>query len=134
MVKKSSKSDSKKSNDDEMTPTRAKIREIFEGKLITTIMSIVTIFALFGDDFRLWFTSKGADIYIDIFLIISLFAFSLEILVNSCVVDDFKFSFFFWLDIIATISIVPDILILLTPMEEAAGMAPTEYEADAFVG
>ena len=97
-------------------------------------MSAVTIFALFGDDFRLALTTRGADLYIDIFLLISLFAFSLEILVNSCVVDDFKFSFFFWLDIIATISIIPDILILLTPLETIAGMDPTEYEADAFVG
>ena len=97
-------------------------------------MSAVTIFALFGDDFRLWFTTKGADIYIDICLSISLFAFSLEILVNSCVVDDFKYSFFFWLDIIATVSIIPDISLLLTVLENLAGMVPSLYEADAFVG
>ena len=75
-------------------------------------MAAVTIFALFGDDFRLWFTNKDKDIYIDTALIFSLVAFTLEILLNSCVVDDFKYSFFFWLDIVATASIFVDVPIL----------------------
>ena len=75
-------------------------------------MAAVTIFALFGDDFRLWFTTKKADVFIDAALIFSLFAFTVEILVNSCVVDDFKYSFFFWLDIIATCSILVDVATL----------------------
>jgi len=75
-------------------------------------MAAVTIFALFGDDFRLWFTTKKADVFIDAALIFSLFAFTVEILVNSCVVDDFKYSFFFWLDIIATCSILVDVMTL----------------------
>ena len=75
-------------------------------------MAAVTIFALFGDDFRLWFTTKKADVWIDGALIVSLVAFTVEILVNSCVVDDFKYSFFFWLDIIATVSIMVDVKLL----------------------
>jgi hypothetical protein len=35
--------------------------------------------------------------------------FLMEIMINSCVQDDFKYSFFFWLDIIATLSLLPDI-------------------------
>ena len=97
-------------------------------------MFAVTIFALFGDDFRLWFTPKSADIYIDIALIFCLACFSLEILVNSCVVDDFKYSFFFWLDIIATISIMVDITILVHPIEMLVGLKPSVNNADAFVG
>ena len=97
-------------------------------------MFAVTIFALFGDDFRLWFTQKSADIYIDLFLLFCLFCFSLEILINSCVVDDFKYSFFFWLDIIATLSIMVDITIIVHPIEYAIGLEPSAYEADAIVG
>ena len=75
-------------------------------------MAAVTIFALFGDDFRLWFTTKRADMFIDAALIFSLVAFTLEILVNSCVVDGFKYSFFFWLDIVATVSICVDVTMI----------------------
>jgi hypothetical protein len=38
-----------------------------------------------------------------------MFLFSIEILINSMVVDGFKYSFFFWLDLIATLSLIPDI-------------------------
>ena len=99
-------------NDDDVVPPRAKVREFFEGKFVTILMAAVTIFALFGDDIRLWFTTKRADMWIDAALIFSLVAFTVEILVNSCVVDDFKYSFFFWLDIIATVSICVDVLVL----------------------
>lgn len=104
----------KKVNDEDAVPTRAKVREFSEGKFVTILMAAVTIFALFGDDFRLWFTTKEADVWIDGALIFSLVAFTVEILVNSCVVDDFKYSFFFWLDIIATCSIFVDVDILLS--------------------
>ena len=102
----------KKISDEDVVPPRQIVREFFEGKLVTLIMAAVTIFALFGDDFRLWFTTQKADVWIDGALIVSLVAFTVEILVNSCVVDDFKYSFFFWLDIIATVSIMVDVKIL----------------------
>ena len=76
---------------------------------MTIIMTVTTLFALFGDDIRLWQTDKNADIFFFIGLIISLILFSLELLLQSCVVDDFKYSFFFWLDFIATLSLIPDI-------------------------
>ena len=85
-------------------------------------MAAVTIFALFGDDFRLWFTTKHADIFIDAALLFSLFAFTLEILVNSCVVDEFKYSFFFWLDIVATVSICVDVTMIANYFEGLYGM------------
>ena len=36
--------------------------------------------------------------------------FGIEIIVNTIAVEDFKYSFFFWLDIIATLSLIPDII------------------------
>lgn len=104
--------DKKKVSDEEVVPSRQTVREFSEGKFVTLVMAAVTIFALFGDDFRLWFTTKQADVWIDGALIVSLVAFTVEILVNSCVVDDFKYSFFFWLDIIATVSIMVDVKLL----------------------
>ena len=95
-------------------------------------MAAVTIFALFGDDIRLWFTTKKADVWIDGALIFSLFAFTIEILVNSCVIDEFKYSFFFWLDIIATASILVDVRILSDLITKLFGIEPET--GDAFVG
>lgn len=77
--------------------------------MATTIMTVLTLFALFGDDFRLWFAQKDADVYFFAILTISFILFFFEILINSGVQDDFKYSFFFWLDIIATASLLIDI-------------------------
>ena len=121
-----------KMNEEDLVPTRQKVREFFEGKFITILMAAVTIFALFGDDFRLWFTTKKADVWIDGALIVSLVAFTVEILVNSCVVDDFKYSFFFWLDIIATVSICVDVKILSDNFVRLFGLQPET--GDAIVG
>lgn len=58
---------------------------------------------------RVWLTTKPADPYFYAGLIISFVLFSTEIFINSLVQPDFKYSFFFWLDIIATLSLIPDI-------------------------
>ena len=116
--------------DEDQVPTRQKVREFSEGKFVTILMAFVTIFALFGDDFRLWFTTKHADIFLDSALIFSLFAFTLEILVNSCVVDDFKYSFFFWLDIIATVSICVDVGLIANFIGAMYGIGAETADAD----
>jgi len=90
-----------------------KIRDIIDGTTVTIVMALVTLFALVGDDFRVWLTMKKSDPFFDATLIISMFLFSLEILMNTIVMDDFKYSYFFWLDIIATISLIMDIDMIL---------------------
>ena len=46
----------KKGGEEDDTPVRPRVREFIEGKYVTVIMSVTTIFALFGDDLRLWFS------------------------------------------------------------------------------
>ena len=56
---------------------------------------------------------KEADPFFDALLILSMFLFSLEILLNTIVIEDFKYSYFFWLDLIATGSLIFDINMIL---------------------
>ena len=72
-------------------------------------MTMITIYALIGDDIRAFSTTKSADIYFYSFHTIALILFGLEIMVQSCVVDDFKYGLLFWLDVIATLSLILDI-------------------------
>jgi hypothetical protein len=110
------------------------VREFIEGKLITIIMSLTTLYALFGDDLRLWFTSKPADIYFMSSLCIAFVFFTTEILINSCVVDGFKYSFFFWLDIIATFSLIPDIIWVMEFIQYLMGLSLSSKSADVIPG
>ena len=122
--------------DDDLPKTREQVRDIMDGKYMTIFMAAVTLFALIGDDMRLWFTDKWADPIFFALLSFSVVCFTIEILVNSCVVDDppYKYHFFFWLDIIATISIVPDIEWLLTALQISMGMTPDVMTADVSPG
>ena len=101
---------------------------------MTIIMTIVTIFALFGDDMRLWMTTKQEDFYFFYGLSFSFVLFSAELLVNSCVGEDFKYSFFFWLDFIATLSLIPDIAWFSNFLNRLLGFQETTFEMDIYRG
>ena len=95
--------------DDDAVPVRQEVRKFIEGKYITVLMTLTTVLALFGDQIRLWITNKNADPYFFAALTIALILFSLELLIMSCVKNDFKYGLFFWLDFIATASLLQDI-------------------------
>jgi hypothetical protein len=101
---------------DEESTLRHKIREIIDGRFTTVAMGSVTVWALFGDDIRLVGTSKEADMAFFITFLISFLLFLVELIINSLVLPGYKFSFFFWLDVIATISLFPDVPFLLDPV------------------
>jgi len=65
------------------------------------------------DDIRFSATKKKDDIYFDTALIIAFVLFFGEIMVACVVIDDYKYSFFFYLDIVATLSIIFDVPVLL---------------------
>lgn len=132
--KKNDKGKNKLGQDDDEITIRMRVREFVEGKIVTTLMTCVTIFALFGDDFRLWFFESWIDPYFYAVLILCLVLFALEILLNSCVVDDFKYSFFFWLDIVATLSLIVDIAWIVSAIETLVNMKTSMTAADVTLG
>lgn len=72
-------------------------------------MTIITIYALFGDDIRVLSTDKDGDPYFWGLNIFCMVAFTLEIIVSSLAKHGYWNSFFFWLDVISTLSILLDI-------------------------
>jgi len=98
-------------------------------------MSLVTLFALVGDDIRLWATDKPADDFFNVGMVISLLLFTLEILLNTVVIDEFKYSFFFWLDIIATLSVVIDIPWITDPLSDSlVNATPSNLKVNVIPG
>jgi hypothetical protein len=72
-------------------------------------MTLITIYALFADDLRLLSVDPKYD---DIFYASGLFGlivFTIEIILASYAKEEYLNSFFFWLDIISTVSMVTDI-------------------------
>ncbi len=72
-------------------------------------MTITTIYALFGDDIRMLAFSKEADEIFYYITCVSMFLFTLEIVIASICKPDYIFGFYFWLDVISTVSLITDI-------------------------
>jgi len=72
-------------------------------------MTIVTIYALLGDDLKLLTTTITADVYFTISTSIALVLFLIELILASIGKEDYLNSFFFWLDLVSTLSLITDI-------------------------
>lgn len=72
-------------------------------------MGVFTIYALFGDDARILSSTKSADNVFDAFTLMSMVIFAVEIGMTLYVDKKYKWSFFFWLDVISTISLILDL-------------------------
>ena len=88
-------------------------RERIEGFLNHTVVQgftfLATIYALLGDDLRLLVFTKEVDEIFTVLSGLALLAFSVEIVLASIGIPDYFSSFFFWLDLISTVSIIADI-------------------------
>lgn len=72
-------------------------------------MTTITVYCLFGDDVRQIAFNAEADPVFYILTIISFFAFCVEAVLSCYVRDDYWLGFYFWLDIISTISLIADV-------------------------
>ena len=81
-----------------------------DNNVVVVFMTAITIYALFFDDIRIIFFMKPSD---DIFFGIStaaLFFFTLELVLASLAKPkEYFLHFFFWLDLVSTLSLIPDI-------------------------
>jgi class 3 adenylate cyclase len=101
-----------------------RIQEILKGKYWQTVISIVTIFALYGDDLRLLSFPKSADVVFEVLSFLALLLFFGEMGLQVYVIPDYLYSFNFWLDVVSTLSLIPDIAFLwnlFSPAEEEGG-------------
>lgn len=69
----------------------------------------MTVYALFSDDIKTALTPKTSDPYFNIVTLIVLTGFIIEITLQSISIDDYFISFYFWLDCLATITMITDV-------------------------
>ena len=72
-------------------------------------MFLLTIYALFFDDFRIIFLSKAWDNFVYSMTCFTLFSFTIEMVLYSYARPDYRLSFFFWLDVVQSLSLLLDV-------------------------
>ena len=88
---------------------RKKIEKFLDHASIQFLMFVVTVYALLGDDLRLIYAPKTLDNTFTILTTISLILFIIELILASFGYQDYLFSFFFWLDLVSSLSLITDI-------------------------
>jgi hypothetical protein len=78
-------------------------------KNVMTVMSVLIMWSLFGDDIRLAVAPKSADSGFFSIAAFMLAVFSAEFTLLCFAKPGYKWKFYFWLDLVATISLIPDI-------------------------
>ena len=79
-------------------------------------MNVITVYSLFFDDIRVVVFPAWADYIFYAITFFAMIAFAGELCFASVVKEDYFLSFFFWLDMISTISMVPDIGWIWNPL------------------
>lgn len=73
------------------------------------VMTLITIYALIASDIKVISFDIEADPVFVVITCISMFMFLAELIISSIGKEGYWLSFFFWLDLIATFSLVTDI-------------------------
>ncbi|CAK82558.1 unnamed protein product (macronuclear) [Paramecium tetraurelia] len=85
------------------------LNRLLENVISQLLVNLLTLYALYGDDIRIICFDKRADSTFDGITIFCIIIFSTEIVITSIVRQGYFNSFFFWLDIISTVSQILDI-------------------------
>jgi len=97
-----------------ITPdAQERVGKFLDGGIWMVISVVCTITSLVAYDFTIAFLPKEVDFSTDIILLVVFWFFFIELIVASLVRKDYFLSFWFWLDFIAMISMIPDLTLLL---------------------
>ena len=106
---------------------KKKIERLLENWWTVGLMMIVTIYALFFDDLRIIFLPPSTDIVWDWVTLICIILYMAELILASIAIEGYFFSFFFWLDLVAAVSMIPDVGFLVSAYE---GSSQTDNASD----
>lgn len=84
-------------------------RRVIRNRYVIALTTVLTIWALTGDDLRFLLTSQSADEYYNYIVLFCLTVFGLELVFSCLGKDDYFLGFFFWLDFISTATLVLDL-------------------------
>ena len=88
---------------------KAKIGFFLNHKIVQLFMLIISLYALMGNDVQMLAFEKKDDGVFMVLNVITIVLFTIDIILSSIAIQDYVFSFLFWVDIISTASIVLDL-------------------------
>lgn len=103
-----------KVKDEEKNKKIVMIDNFIESKTFQVPVTLLTIYALFFGDIKFLISTNEADGVFDAITFICMGVFILEIILSMLVKPHYTFSFFFWLDIVSTVTLIFDLSLVST--------------------
>eukprot|EP00928_Gymnodinium_smaydae_P070653 TRINITY_DN5444_c0_g3_i2.p1 TRINITY_DN5444_c0_g3~~TRINITY_DN5444_c0_g3_i2.p1 ORF type:complete len:1022 (-),score=169.14 TRINITY_DN5444_c0_g3_i2:113-3178(-) len=91
-------------------------QKLVENSVLSFFISLLTLYALFGDDCRLSYTDQPMDFIFDYITMLSMGVFSFEIIICCIGKAGYVGGFYFWLDILSTVTLVMDLQMVAETM------------------
>lgn len=110
---------------------RLRAFRLLESMPIQIISLIMTLFALFMFDINAALLHPNADFTIQLIMTFAFVFFVLELIFAAIANKNFYKDLFFWLDVIATLSIIPDVPWLMDGVMIMLGQEPSDGTPDA---
>ena len=92
--------------------TQKLIRQLLQSLGFQIFISILALISLFSDDVRMSAFDGSADLAFDIVHIILLLIFLVELILSCYSIPDYSCSFYFFLDLISSFSLLLDVSLL----------------------
>ena len=86
------------------------------------------------ESIRILAAKKKYDPIFYVLLLICFAVYCIEVILKSLSIDSYKFSLYFWLEILAAVSLIPDVPWVIEPIQQLLGFYPSSYDADFRVG
>ena len=86
-----------------------RLEKFLENYFVVGFMSTITVYTLFFDDIRVLTLAMSEDGICYGITSFCFAAFMIEIILASTAREEYFLSFFFWLDLVSTLSMIPDI-------------------------
>lgn len=99
---------------------------LIDNNYVLIFMTILTIFALFANDVQTAWCPVTVDFPFDVVQSILFCLFTIEIIITCLCKEDYIWSFFFWLDVISTISLIQDISFIFDKILDSGTAVQTD--------
>lgn len=89
---------------------KIKMEKILENYFIVGMMSAITVYSLFFDDIKMLAFTVDSDVAVSSVTTFCFCMFCIEIFLASICKENYFMTFFFWLDVVSTLSMLTDIM------------------------
>ena len=104
---------------------KIKTEKFLDNYIVIIFMMVVTVYALFFDDVRILALPPSTDATFDVVTFLCIILYLAELILSSLAIEDYFLSFFFWLDLLAALSMFPDVSFIVNALSE--GGTTTNY-------